>query len=238
MGNKIDIKKLFSALDQELRLKLSSKIDEIHHPTTKGDEAELNWIGLLKTYLPERYKVDSGFAVDFEGNISDQIDIIIYDRHFTPFIFRGENVVYIPAEGVYAVFEVKPHLDQANYDYATEKLKSVRALKRTSASFAHIMGKDKKELFDVIGGILTNTNKSQSCFDGVKIGDDLSIVLNLDCGVKIVGEKTIEKQDKEPILAFFLLKLIEKLRSLGSVPALDVDSYLGFINDDLGKGGK
>lgn len=229
MSKKINIKKLFTALDEEMRLKLSSKIDEIYHPTAKGDELELNWIGLLRAYLPERYTVDSGFVVDHKGNISEQIDIIVYDRHFTPFIFRGENVVYIPAEGVYAIFEVKPHFDQKNYNYAVKKLKSVKALNRTSASFAHILGKDKKELFDIVGGILTKENKSKKCFDKIKTGSDLSIILSLDCGIKVINGESIEKQDKEPILAFFLLKLIEKLRALGSVPALEVDKYLEFI---------
>jgi hypothetical protein len=229
MNKKINIQKLFSALDDEMRLKLSSKIDEIYHPTAKGDEAELNWIGLLRTYLPERYKVDSGFVVDHKGNISDQIDIIIYDRYFTPFIFKGENVVYIPAEGVYAVFEVKPQFNQNNYDYAVKKLKSVRELKRTSVEFAHILGKDKKELFNIVGGILTKENKSQSCFDGIKAGSDLIFVLCLDYGIKVIGEEAIEKQYNETILAFFLLKLIERLRALGSVPALEVDKYLEFI---------
>jgi hypothetical protein len=229
MAKKINIQKLFSALDEEMRLKLSSKIDEIYHPTAKGDESELNWIGLLRTYLPERYTVDGGFVVDHNGNISEQIDIIIYDRHFTPFIFRGENVVYIPAEGVYGVFEVKPHFDKRNYNYAVKKLKSVKALKRTSATFAHILGKDKKELFDVIGGILTKENKGKKCFNEIEATSELSIILSLDCGIKIINDETIEKQDKTPVLAFFLLKLIEKLRALGSVPALEVDKYLGFI---------
>jgi len=226
MTKKINIQKLFSALDEEMRLKLSSKIDEIYHPTAKGDESELNWIGLLRAYLPERYKVDSGFVVDHNGTISEQIDIIVYDRHFTPFIFRGENVVYIPAEGVYAVFEVKPHFDKTNYNYAIKKLKSVKELKRTSASFAHILGKDKKELFDIIGGILTEENKSKKCFNEVGVGSELSMILSLDCGIKIINGETIEKRNKKPVLAFFLLKLIEKLRALGSVPALDVDEYL------------
>lgn len=229
MNKKINIKKLFNALDEEMRQKLSSKIDEIYHPTAKGNETELNWIGLLRNYLPERYSVDSGFVVDHEGNISEQIDIVIYDRHFTPFIFRGENVVYIPAEGVYAVFEVKPKLSKANYDYAAKKLKSVKQLKRTSASFVHILGKDKKELFNVVGGILTKENASQSVYEKLKAGSDLAIVLCLDCGIKVVGDKAVIVQEKEPILAFFLLKLIEQLRQLGSVPALEVDKYLGFM---------
>lgn len=229
MNKKINIQKLFTALDEEMQLKLSSKIDEIQHPTTKGTESELNWIGLLRTYLPERYTVDSGFVVDHEGNISDQIDIIIYDRHFTPFIFRGENVVYIPAEGVYAVFEVKPHFNKANYEYAVNKLQSVKNLKRTSATFAHILGNDKKELFNVIGGILTKENKAKKCFDEIQSSSNLTIILSLDCGVKVLNVETVEVQDKQPILAFFLLKLIEKLRALGSVPALDVDKYLFFV---------
>jgi len=58
---------------------------------------------------------------------------------------------------------------------------------------------------------------------------DLSIVLSLDYGIKIINGETIETQDKEPVLAFFLLKLIEKLRGLGSVPALEVNKYLGLI---------
>lgn len=232
MIKKINIEKLFSALDEEMRQKLSSKIDEIYHPTAKGSETELNWIGLLRNYLPERYSVDSGFVVDYEGNISEQIDIIIYDRHFTPFIFRGENIVYIPAEGVYAIFEVKPKLSKTYYDYAVKKLKSVKELKRTSASFTHILGINKKELFDVIGGILTKENGSQSVYENLKVGSDLAIVLCLDCGIKVIGDKAIIAQDKEPILAFFLLKLIEKLRQLGSVPALEVDRYLGFIEKD------
>jgi len=229
MNKKINIQKLFSALDEEMRLKLSSKIDEIYHPTAKGDESELNWIGLLRTYLPERYTVDNGFVVDHKGNISEQIDIIIYDRHFTPFIFRGENVVYIPAEGVYAVFEVKPHFDKKYYNYAIKKLKSVKVLKRTSAVFTHVQGKSTKELHNIIGGILTKENKSKAFFNKVKIGSDLSFLLSLDSGIKVINDETIEEQDKQPILAFFLLKLIEKLRALGSVPALEVDKYLEFI---------
>lgn len=226
----INIQKLFSALDDEMRLKLSNKIDEITHPGSKGTETELNWTGLLRTYLPERYKVSNGFVVDHEGNISDQIDIIIYDRHFTPFIFHGETVVYVPAEGVYAVFEVKPDFSKAHFDYAVEKLQSVRELKRTSANFAHIGGSDKKQLFDIIGGLLTATNTSDNKFDELDNQTDLSIVVSLAAGVKVIHDGLVEKNNNENILSFFLLKLIERMRALGSVPALEVDKYLGINN--------
>lgn len=229
MVKKIKIEKLFTALDDEMHHKLSSKIDEIYHPTAKGDEIELNWTGLLKTYLPERYTVDRGFVVDHKGNISQQIDIIIYDRHFTPFIFRGENISYIPVEGVYAVFEVKPHFDKSNFDYAISKLESVKNLKMTSATFKHATGSNKTEPFDIIGGILTSKSKSKKLFNEIGIDSKLSVILALDSGVKIINNKMVIERSGKPILAFFLLKLIEKLRLLGSVPALEVDKYLDFV---------
>ncbi len=225
--NKVDIQNLFAALDKEMKLKLSSNIDEISHPGSKGTENELNWIGLLNRYLPERYKVSSGFVVDHKGNLSDQIDIIIYDRHFTPFIFHGEQTIYIPAEGVYAVFEVKPKFSKQNYDYAVAKLKSVRKLERTSANFVHIGGMDKKQIFDVIGGLLTTTNSSRSQFETLDQQNDLSIVVCLDSGVKVIYEGKVENNNNSNILSFFLLKIIERMRALGSVPALEVDKYLG-----------
>ncbi|MCI4624393.1 MAG: hypothetical protein L3V56_00355 [Candidatus Magnetoovum sp. WYHC-5] len=183
----------------------------------------------MRTYLPERYKVDSGFVVDYKGKISEQIDIIIYDRNFTPFIFRGESVIYIPAEGVYAVFEVKTLFDKTNYDYAVNKLNSVKELERTSAPFTHIKGKDTKELFDIIGGILTKKNKSTNYFSDLEKGSELTIIVCLDHGIRVIHKDSIEKQDESPKLSFFLLKLIEILRGVGSVPALDVDKYLESI---------
>jgi hypothetical protein len=226
-AKKIDIQNLFSALDREMKLKLSSNIDEIHHSGTKGTESELNWIGLLNRYLPERYKVSSGFVVDHKGNLSDQIDVIIYDRHFTPFIFHGENVVYIPAEGVYGVFEVRPEFSKQNYDYAVTKLESVRTLERTSANFVHISGSDKKQVFDIIGGILTATNSSNEQFKAIDTQTDLSVVVCLEAGVKVIYKEKVESNNNSNILSFFLLKIIERLRALGSVPALEVDKYLG-----------
>jgi len=229
MKDNINMRKLFIALDEEMMLKLSSKIDEISHPVSKGDEAELNWIGLLRTYLPERYSVDSGFIIDYEGTISEQIDVIIYDRHFTPFIFRGEKTLFIPAEGVYAIFEIKPHFDKTYFEYAVNKLESVKKLKRTSAPFAHILGKGIKKLEDIMGGILTKGNKSTTFFDGVDNKSPLSFIVSLDVGVKIVINSRLEKQEKDTLLAFFLLKLIEKLRAVGSVSAIEVDKYLASI---------
>lgn len=73
-------------------------------------------------------------VIDSDGNTSDQIDVVIYDNWYTPFIFTQNGFHYIPAEGVYAVFEVKPNISKEYIKYAGNKIASVRQLKRTSTS--------------------------------------------------------------------------------------------------------
>ncbi|RZK11791.1 MAG: hypothetical protein EOO43_19085 [Flavobacterium sp.] len=74
------------------------------------------------------------------------------------------GIHYIPAEGVYAVFEVKPDLkgsvDGLSYiEYAGNKIESVRRLKRTSTSIVDRgTSYPPRPLTKIIGGILTSTN--------------------------------------------------------------------------------
>jgi hypothetical protein len=57
-------------------------------------------------------------VIDADGKESDFIDVIIYDRQFTPPVF---NKLYIPAESVYAVIEAKQTLNRENIVYAGGK---------------------------------------------------------------------------------------------------------------------
>jgi len=106
--------------------------------------------------------------IDSTGALSDQIDLVIYDQQYTPFVLTQNGIHYIPAEGVYAVFEVKPDLSgTVEYDgkkisyieYAGRKIESVRRLKRTSTKIID-RGKpyDPRPLTKIVGGILTSTS--------------------------------------------------------------------------------
>ena len=126
------------------------------HPGIKGDASELVWLDLVKTYLPKRYSADTAHIVDSEGNFSDQIDIVIFDRQYSPFVFRYAEQTIIPSECVYAVFEVKQTIDTPNVRYAKEKVASVRRLCRTSLPIPYAGGTyDPKPPFPIIGGLLT-----------------------------------------------------------------------------------
>jgi hypothetical protein len=162
--NNIDLKQLFKGLQKQMSAQLNTSREFIEHPGSKGDTLENAWIEWLRKYLPNRYCVDKAIVIDHEGNTSQQIDIVIYDNWFTPFIFNQNGFYYIPAEGVYAVFEVKPdirgNVGKINYiEYAGQKIESARVLKREAASF--INGGIKfgpRPLTKIVGGILCSTN--------------------------------------------------------------------------------
>ena len=80
----INLKGLFYDLQNQMNSKLTTNRRNISHPGTKGDSSEEGWIEWLRTYLPKRYCVDKAFIIDCENNISDQIDIVIYDQQYCP----------------------------------------------------------------------------------------------------------------------------------------------------------
>lgn len=208
MSNRIPLNQLFNGLQSQMIAQLNTNREFIHHPGSKGDALEEAWIEWLRKYLPNRYSVDKGIVIDYEGNTSHQIDIIIYDNWFTPFIFTQNGFHYIPAEGVYAVFEVKPDLkgsvdDKTYIEYAGDKIESVRKLKRTSTDMINAGVKtNARPLTKIVGGILCSTST-------------------------IIKISTIEKH----------LKLLTGLKSIDFGCAVDYGSffvdYIGEENTDI-----
>lgn len=167
--SKANLKELFEGLQNQMIAQLNTNRKNITHAGSVGDALENVWIEWLRKYLPNRYCVDKAIVIDSNGDTSDQIDIVIYDQHFTPFVFNQNGFIYVPAEGVYAVFEVKPDFmgsfkvsskETINYfEYAGRKIESVRKLKRTSARIINAGEyKDPRALTKIIGGILASTN--------------------------------------------------------------------------------
>lgn len=165
--SKVDLKQLFNGLQKQMSAQLSTNREFIEHPGSKGDALENAWIEWLRKYLPNRYSVDKAIIIDHEGSTSQQIDLVIYDNWFTPFIFNQNGFYYIPAEGVYAIFEVKPDISghsngKSNIEYAGEKIESVRKLKRTSTSMINSgVMTPPRPFTKILGGILTSTKSGE-----------------------------------------------------------------------------
>jgi hypothetical protein len=168
MSNKINIAELFRGLQRQMEAQLNTNRAFILHPGSKGDSLENVWIEWLRKYLPNRYCVDKAIIIDSNGELSHQIDLVIYDQQYTPFVFTQNGIHYIPAEGVYAVFEVKPDLqgnvgNQNYFQYCGSKIESVRKLKRTSVTIINAGVEYAARPFTkIIGGLLASTNSYTS----------------------------------------------------------------------------
>lgn len=237
---------IYMTMQSEMITKLNYGKIQFAHPGTKGDETESNWREWFETYLPKRYKVGKGIVVDSNGEQSGQIDIIIYDVQYSYLVFRHNDTLLIPAESVYAVFEVKPNLNKANMEYASEKVKSVRKLYRSSAPIIHAGGKNPpKPLHEIVGGLLTTGCDWQSpiASNVAKYvnGSDKLERLDVVCSIKnstfIVDNNTFIPNYKEDVkscirfcdgenaLVFLLLNVLKKLQDIGTVPAIDFSQY-------------
>ena len=100
------LSQILETLNETIQGRLDSARKSLSHPSTKGDASENIWIDLFQTYLPKRYQAAKAHVVDSEDNFSDQIDVVIFDRQYSPFIFYYEGEKIIPAECV-SVLSVK-----------------------------------------------------------------------------------------------------------------------------------
>ena len=131
---------LLASLHDDIQHRLQTTRKSFGHPDAKGDASEAVWLELLKTYLPERYRADKAYVVDSKGAFSDQIDVVVYDRQYSPFIFHYQGETIVPAESVYAIFEAKQTINANYVTYARKKVASVRTLHRTSLPIPHAGG--------------------------------------------------------------------------------------------------
>jgi hypothetical protein len=78
---------------------------------SSGDEVENLIREKISLFLPERYLVKQGHIINSQGKVSNQFDIIIFDRLNTPKFFESKNeTVFYPIESVLAVGEIKKTL--------------------------------------------------------------------------------------------------------------------------------
>ncbi len=207
----------------------------LEHASSCGAASEAHWLHLLNSHLPERYRASSAFIVDAEGRRSRQIDIAVYDRFYSPLIFPYESGFLIPAESVYAVFEVKQVLTRQYMRDAGCKIGSVRRLRRTSVAVPYAGGKyPPKQPPRILGGVLATRSVWAKDFEtnlrSALAQLDTAESLDLGC---VVRQGAFENRTPRSMrlstpaesLIFVMLRLIERLRALGNAPAADLMSY-------------
>ncbi|WP_146193452.1 DUF6602 domain-containing protein [Flavobacterium sediminis] len=237
-NEKINMKSLFIGLQKSMIADLESIRENTPHEPTKGDGSENIWLEFFEKYLPKRYSVTKATIIDFEGNRSDAIDLVIYDKQYTPFILNRKGVIYLPVESVYAVFEAKQDINKANLEYAADKVKSVRVLNRTTAPVVDRGEiKNAPKLFNILGGFLSLENSwadsieesepFSKCFATLRDEREMNIgcVLN-DKSFVYDSTRKITFSSTNETLIFFFLKLLLELQKLGTVRPIDLNKYI------------
>lgn len=234
---KVDMLDLFKNMQVQMQSTLDLGRTQITHNGEMGEAAEESWRKWLRQYLPKRYCVDKAIVIDCEGNTSDQIDIVIYDGQYSYFVFRHEQVIYVPAESVYAVIEVKQNLNKAHIDYAGKKAASVRQLRRTSAEIPFVGGIYRpKPLHKILAGIITiESDWKDPLGDSLRknlAADDANQEVDFGCAIKHGSfwvernsKLSVKRSESDESLLFFFLRLLKALQSTGTVPAIDINEY-------------
>jgi hypothetical protein len=232
--------KLLEGLHEDIQQRLERVRKTLAHPGTKGDASEGVWLELLEKYLPERYKAATAHVVDSNDVFSEQIDVVVFDRQYSPLIFHCQGQMVVPAESVYAVFEAKQSLNGTYIKYAQEKVASVRRLHRTSLPVPYVEGTyQPKPLIPIIGGLLAFESDwtpalGEALKNTLMAGDPLG---RLDIGcVASHGHFSFDQTkgsyeftpEGRPATAF-LFKLISMLQCSGTVPMVDVQAYARWL---------
>ena len=171
---------------------------------------------------------------------SDQIDVAVIDRQYSPLVFHFQGQTVVPAESVYAAFEAKQTINAALVKYAQDKAESVRKLHRTSLPIPYAEGVyPPKPLHHIVAGLLTFESEWNP-----PLGDSLNASLlkapkdqQLDIGCIASHGIFLKNQDGsydldaegKPATAF-LLELIARLRAIATVPMIDVRAYASWLN--------
>ena len=234
---------LLKDLHSDIEERLAKVRRTLQHAPSKGAASEQVWLDLFNRYLPKRYCAANAFVVDSEGAFSDQIDVVIYDRQYSPLIFEIEGQTFIAAESVYAVFEAKQSASAEQVAYAQAKAETVRRLHRTSLPIPHAGGVyPPKPLPHITAGVLTFESdwKSPPMDDALRAALDTGLndrQLDLGC---IAAHGYFERDTASGVYRFdtdgkhatgFLFQLIAALQTKATVPMIDVGAYADWLAD-------
>ena len=240
VSNKVDLHEILTKHQTAMLANLDLGRTAFGNAEMKGDATESQWLRVIDDFLPGRYQCTAAKVIDCRGDTSDFIDVVIHDRHYCPLLFELGGQKYIPAESVYAAFEVTQELTKGDIEYAAEKGASVRRLRRTNIAFRHAGGiQEPRPLFPILTGILTTQSGWSPPFgdafhDAIRNTAGEQTRLDMGCALRHgtfdidwTGgvDAAITFSESEASLMFFLLRLFGRLQALGTVPAIDLAAY-------------
>jgi hypothetical protein len=161
----VDVSAYFESLSNELRA-LQNRVRYLidnNHWQTDGEWKESVLRATLRRHLPSTVEVGRGFVLN-EYDCSNQIDVLIYDSS-KPILYRDGDLVFITADAVKGIIEVKSTISSANLSKALSSLACNAEFIRTTLGFNR-----ENDLFVGLFGYHTlyRANKSSSVLRALK----------------------------------------------------------------------
>jgi hypothetical protein len=133
---------LVNQILQSLNREVINQLDlaaSIKHPGESGRAREQVISSYLRRIVPREFGVDTGFVFDAQGNISKQIDVVIYRTGYHP-VFEIGGIKHFMVECVVAVLENKASISSRDQlKTAVENIASVKALDRTNGGTNYLV---------------------------------------------------------------------------------------------------
>ncbi len=235
MANQEDRLRQFQvSLEKRLQSDLGFLRSLIEHNGERGRLVEVAFQRVLERHLPDGFGIVTGFAIDHNGNLSKQIDLIIYRKDHTPFLLN-DVVSVIPVEGILIAIEVKSMLNKESFDDAREKARSVIELDRTA-----VLQSSRERVFSIDDADTTqsgppficvslesvNTQNLEQSLRGQTI-EPLFISMDGKCLVNGVGPSGITGwQYRVDHPASFFVLMVEMILTRSEMPTIDFSKYL------------
>lgn len=106
-----------------------TKANKVRHPGEFGTYRESITADFLRCFLPQHLSIDTGFIVSSLGDVSKQVDLVIYDPSMTPPLESKQRQRFFPIETVVAAGEVRSEITKQSLDDALERLAEVKDLR-------------------------------------------------------------------------------------------------------------
>jgi hypothetical protein len=253
---KVTIAKQVSEQLNRMLVARSGQAKLLNHNLEKGLGNEQVLRDLLTDFLPRRYGVAKGKIVNSDGEMSKQLDVIIYDAINCPILFIDENRNQIlPIEGVFTVVEVKTTLTSKTLGESFENLASVYPLApRTNLSrnelvtgcppYLQVFAFNDDRTLHTISAQFAQLSKThavdKSCSSYSEKSPayrELTGLYHLVSSVDILNkgsvhhmlDGSIDSKDYEKYsLGMFLMGLLDDYENL-EMPPIDMRQYLNWI---------
>lgn len=110
----------------------------VPHGSTIGRYREQIWGKMFEAIVPKKFVIEqSVFIIDSAGNVSNEVDLAIFDEMYTPYVFRYGQIKFIPIEAVAAVVECKStSMDKDLLKKWVERIKSLETSAQSVARTA------------------------------------------------------------------------------------------------------